>query len=326
MSTNKSEGEHHGSTAVDAVKSRALWDIRALQSENKSLKAQVSSLQKERDEARGCLDRANKLTGAQADENAEIVRKLEAQVSSLQSSLKKAEEKIKELEEALSEDPTEPPPFTVTDIFMEKARKEGTLKTYKLVPVSPSPQKEVAPLSAVASAKEDRSKPSEVEELRGIKWLIWSNEHELWWSPDSKGYTPHIKEAGRYSLDEALDICQDKLYRRKLHNIGTEIPAEVMVPSPELIEVLQAEGKANSTDDVKLPTVEDVQAIYAEGNATPTEKTDNSQNNSLDVPLEIAEGLYKALNDAWETGCLTKAQDVALAAYDKWKEQQNLGK
>jgi hypothetical protein len=39
-------------------------------------------------------------------------------------------------------------------------------------------------------------------------YLIWSEEHGAWWSPDQNGYTRSIREAGRYSLEQAIDIVQ----------------------------------------------------------------------------------------------------------------------
>jgi hypothetical protein len=39
------------------------------------------------------------------------------------------------------------------------------------------------------------------------KWLIWSNEHEQWWEPACHGYTPSRADAGRYTLNEATEIC-----------------------------------------------------------------------------------------------------------------------
>ena len=38
-------------------------------------------------------------------------------------------------------------------------------------------------------------------------YLIWSNEHQLWWRPGSMGYTSSVDEAGRYERQEALDIA-----------------------------------------------------------------------------------------------------------------------
>ena len=39
-------------------------------------------------------------------------------------------------------------------------------------------------------------------------FLIWSEEHGAWWRPGRAGYTRSIREAGRYSLEEAGDIVK----------------------------------------------------------------------------------------------------------------------
>jgi hypothetical protein len=41
-----------------------------------------------------------------------------------------------------------------------------------------------------------------------MKWLIWSDEHDMWWSPDCNGYTFNRSEAGRYTFEEARTICE----------------------------------------------------------------------------------------------------------------------
>lgn len=44
--------------------------------------------------------------------------------------------------------------------------------------------------------------------ISGYKeWLIWSIEHSAWWAPNSLGYTKDRESAGRYSFEEACDIC-----------------------------------------------------------------------------------------------------------------------
>lgn len=63
-------------------------------------------------------------------------------------------------------------------------------------------------------------------------WLVWSNQHKAWWNPNSCGYTMEVKEAGRYTLAEAIDKCEMRSKRKDL------IPPEVAVPSPEWIEKL----------------------------------------------------------------------------------------
>lgn len=39
-------------------------------------------------------------------------------------------------------------------------------------------------------------------------WLIWSIEHDAWWRPSHRGYTPLRKEAGLYEYEEALQIVK----------------------------------------------------------------------------------------------------------------------
>lgn len=39
------------------------------------------------------------------------------------------------------------------------------------------------------------------------KYLIWSNEHQAWWRPNSQGYTVHLEAAGRYDSGEAIEIA-----------------------------------------------------------------------------------------------------------------------
>lgn len=53
------------------------------------------------------------------------------------------------------------------------------------------------------------------------EYLIWSNEHRLWWRAGAHGYTSDIGKAGRYSREEALR-----------HSSGRDqVPGE---PLPEL--------------------------------------------------------------------------------------------
>ena len=64
-------------------------------------------------------------------------------------------------------------------------------------------------------------------------WLIWSNEHGMWWRPASGGYTRVIEQAGRYGITEANEICDGAnrfLPKGKTH--------EVRVLSPEGADTL----------------------------------------------------------------------------------------
>ena len=40
-------------------------------------------------------------------------------------------------------------------------------------------------------------------------WLIWSNEHNGWWGPNSYGYVKDRTAAGRYSYEEATRIVRN---------------------------------------------------------------------------------------------------------------------
>jgi hypothetical protein len=37
-------------------------------------------------------------------------------------------------------------------------------------------------------------------------YVIWSEEHGMWWRPGQRGYTNSLRRAGRYPKDEADEI------------------------------------------------------------------------------------------------------------------------
>jgi len=39
------------------------------------------------------------------------------------------------------------------------------------------------------------------------RYYLLSLEHRAWWGPDRWGYTPDLASAGRYSAEEAIEIC-----------------------------------------------------------------------------------------------------------------------
>jgi hypothetical protein len=45
----------------------------------------------------------------------------------------------------------------------------------------------------------------------GGTYLVWSHEHGAWWGPGRSGYTKGLQTAGRYSRDDALDICRNAI-------------------------------------------------------------------------------------------------------------------
>ncbi len=56
------------------------------------------------------------------------------------------------------------------------------------------------------------------------RYLIWSNEHGAWWGPDNAGYYTDIRQAGRYSREDAIKTCafarDGYTYKRR----PTEVP------------------------------------------------------------------------------------------------------
>ena len=56
------------------------------------------------------------------------------------------------------------------------------------------------------------------------KYLIWSNEHRMWWKPNSFGYTPHISDAGIFSKEKASEIVA-----QATQWLDTAVPQELAV-------------------------------------------------------------------------------------------------
>jgi len=69
-------------------------------------------------------------------------------------------------------------------------------------------------------------------------YLIWSNEHTCWWSPNRRGYTYSIESAGRYSREEAMQICKGANYDF-MQDSGNN-PNEVPVLEADAIETMSA--------------------------------------------------------------------------------------
>lgn len=68
------------------------------------------------------------------------------------------------------------------------------------------------------------------------EFLIWSNGCSAWWGPDHRGYTTIIGQAGRYSRQEARQICT---LANAFIEEGNE-PHEVAVPLP--VEIPMTDG------------------------------------------------------------------------------------
>jgi hypothetical protein len=58
-------------------------------------------------------------------------------------------------------------------------------------------------------------------------YLVWSNEHRGWWRPGGWGYTPGLKQAGRFSRAQAIDICKRALPTAMHIHLISEIPVRL---------------------------------------------------------------------------------------------------
>lgn len=66
------------------------------------------------------------------------------------------------------------------------------------------------------------------------EYLVWSNEHRAWWGPGMRGYVARIENAGRYSHEQAMQICTDAMPGR----LGSEPLHEVPVALEDLRAML----------------------------------------------------------------------------------------
>jgi hypothetical protein len=75
------------------------------------------------------------------------------------------------------------------------------------------------------------------------KWLVWSIEHDGWWRQKHDGYTGLLADAGRFSFEEALEICTPANYSLTLPQpkkfdkyLNTPHEAMVLEPIPNEIK------------------------------------------------------------------------------------------
>lgn len=75
-------------------------------------------------------------------------------------------------------------------------------------------------------------------------YLVWSNQHGMWWRGGERGYTSVIEEAGRYTKAHAESIvnkatCDGALRHERINpvtGLRYESFDEVAVPAPARIE------------------------------------------------------------------------------------------
>lgn len=64
-----------------------------------------------------------------------------------------------------------------------------------------------------------------------MEYVIWSNQHGAWWRANRMGYTRSIQFAGRYSREQAIEICHGATIA---HDWSRGSPDELPVPIADL--------------------------------------------------------------------------------------------
>lgn len=65
-----------------------------------------------------------------------------------------------------------------------------------------------------------------IESAKRELWLIWSNEHKAWWGHCHRGYSTDVMEAGTYTYEEAIKICESA----NCYIPSDAMPNETMLP------------------------------------------------------------------------------------------------
>jgi len=76
-------------------------------------------------------------------------------------------------------------------------------------------------------------------------YLVWSNEHNAWWGPDSCGYYPDVKMAGLYTCEEAEACCTSR------SKVEGEPDPEIMVHRSVLAAFLGDDTLYKAQQDLK---------------------------------------------------------------------------
>jgi hypothetical protein len=77
-------------------------------------------------------------------------------------------------------------------------------------------------------------------------YLVWSNEHRVWWGIGQWGFVQDLDEAHRYSRDEAVEVCLGTMPARHDQPLN-DVP--VRLEDIELLLRRFAEAKSTSEDN-----------------------------------------------------------------------------
>jgi hypothetical protein len=71
------------------------------------------------------------------------------------------------------------------------------------------------------------------------QYLVWSNEHQAWWRPNSAGYSTDVRNAGRYSRAEAIEISGTARNGwRKPERLPDELAINIQDLPPEIFAAI----------------------------------------------------------------------------------------
>jgi hypothetical protein len=64
-------------------------------------------------------------------------------------------------------------------------------------------------------------------DMSPARYLVWSNEHRGWWCAGSSGYSIALPKAGRYTREQAIDICRRALPTAMHIGMISELPVRL---------------------------------------------------------------------------------------------------
>jgi hypothetical protein len=70
-------------------------------------------------------------------------------------------------------------------------------------------------------------KRDETPDAAADEYFVWSNEHRAWWRAGARGYSKGLREAGRYTREQAMRICRDAIFTSLHVGMLSEFPVRV---------------------------------------------------------------------------------------------------
>lgn len=81
-----------------------------------------------------------------------------------------------------------------------------------------------------------------------MEYVIWSNEHNAWWGANHMGYYQSVENAGSYTLEEALKICNQANYGWNTDRLKS-IPNELPIPKHAALQLVYNRKKPTTSSE-----------------------------------------------------------------------------